>query len=107
MSLPSPVPRLPGAGAPPVNAQGTRRPRIRDLGPEDREVCLAVFDSNVSRYSRGFEREAFGAYLEDLPDPCLVVEDASGAVLAYGGFALAKGQRRAEELRLGAKPDGP
>lgn len=61
---------------------------IRPYRPGDREACLAVFDSNVPTYFGIHERPEFGAFLDDLPGPYLVLEDAGGGVGGCGGWAI-------------------
>ena len=56
----------------------------------DRDACLAVFDSNVPRYFRTAERADFGAFVEALPGPYLVLEDER-RIVACGGYALREG----------------
>lgn len=62
--------------------------RVRAYTPEDREACLAVFDSNVPEFFVEAEREEFAAFLDALPGPYLVIEDEAGAVVACGGYAV-------------------
>jgi len=59
---------------------------LRDYRESDREACLAIFDTNVPKYFAASERQDFAAFLDDLPGPYFVIEDAS-AVVACGGFA--------------------
>lgn len=61
---------------------------VRRYRPGDREACLAVFDSNVPTYFSPHERDEFRAFLDDLPGPYLVLEDAGGRVGGCGGWAL-------------------
>jgi len=70
--------------------------RVRDYTREDREACLAVFDGNVPEFFVPAEREAFAAFLDDLPGPYLVVEDEDGRVVACGGYAVTPGTRTAD-----------
>lgn len=60
--------------------------RIRSWRPEDREACLALFDSNVPTFFREWERREFAGFLDRLPGPYFVLE-AEGAVVACGGVA--------------------
>ncbi len=60
--------------------------RVRDYGGADRAACLAIFDTNVPKYFAAHERRDFISFLDKLPGPYLVIEDA-GTVVACGGFA--------------------
>lgn len=71
--------------------RGEGKPVVRDFTPADREGCLAVFDSNVPAFFVPEEREAFEAFLSDLPGPYLVLEDEGGRVVACGGYAAEPG----------------
>lgn len=75
-----------------------RRSRVhaRSYTYEDRDKCLAVFDSNVPGYFIDAEREAFAAFLDELPGPYLVLVDESGDVLACGGYAVEAGTATAD-----------
>lgn len=70
--------------------------RVREYTPADREACLAVFDSNVPAYFVTAEREAFAAFLDDLPGPYLVIEDEGGAIVGCGGYAVVAETRTAD-----------
>lgn len=59
---------------------------LRLYTPSDREACMAVFQSNVGNSFIESEREQFESFLDALPGPYYVVEDA-GQVVACGGFA--------------------
>ena len=61
---------------------------IRAYSDADRGDCLAVFDSNVPHDFRDGERAEFAEFLDDLPGPYLVAEDAGGRIVACGGWAL-------------------
>ena len=61
---------------------------IRDFVPDDVDACLDVFDSNVPDFFRTEERSDFGAFLDALPGPYLVITDPVGQVVACGGYAL-------------------
>lgn len=62
----------------------------------DRPSCFDVFDSNVPQYFTESERNEFATFLDSLPGPYLVVEDALGAVVACGGHARADDPGRAD-----------
>jgi ribosomal protein S18 acetylase RimI-like enzyme len=70
--------------------------RVRDYTAADRGACLAVFDSNVPDHFVPPEREAFAAFLDDLPGPYLVVEDQTGAIVGCGGYAIVPETRTAD-----------
>ena len=59
---------------------------VRAWRPDDRAQCLALFDGNVPDYFAPRERADFIAFLDDLRGPYLVIEDATGNVVASGGF---------------------
>jgi ribosomal protein S18 acetylase RimI-like enzyme len=61
---------------------------IRTFTPADKDACLAVFDSNRPTFFSAEERLLFSAFLERLPGPFLVLEDAAGQVVACGGYAV-------------------
>ncbi|HYH79188.1 MAG TPA: GNAT family N-acetyltransferase [Longimicrobium sp.] len=61
---------------------------VRDYTPDDRDACLAVFDSNVPDFFIAPEREDFAAFLDALPGPYLVVVDDDGCIVACGGHAV-------------------
>lgn len=65
--------------------------RIRDYLPTDRAACLGVFDSNVPTSFLPAERPEFEAFLDALPGPYLVIEDADGMIVACGGYAVTPG----------------
>ena len=69
--------------------------RVRDYTSDDRDACLAVFDSNVPRFFVPREREEFAAFLDALPGPYFVVEDDTGAVVGCGGYAVEPGTKDA------------
>lgn len=59
---------------------------IRPFDPEDRDACLALFDSNVPEFFAPHERAEFGTWLHD-PGEYFVLEDG-GRVMACGGVWL-------------------
>ena len=59
---------------------------IRPFVPEDRDACLALFDSNLPRFFAPHERAEFGTWLHD-PGEYFVLEDG-GQVVACGGVWL-------------------
>lgn len=61
--------------------------RIRPYRPSDREACLALFDGNVPGSFTPEERPMFAGFIDAPPGPYLVVEEASGRVVACGGLA--------------------
>ena len=69
---------------------------IRDYRPGDRDACLGIFDGNVPRFFVPAERAEFATFLDDLPGPYLVIEDARGRVIGCGGYALAPDRRSAD-----------
>lgn len=66
----------------------TRSPPMRPYAPEDREACLALFDSNVPDFFRPQEREEYVAWLDNPGGPVVVLLDDVGGILAAGGVAL-------------------
>ena len=62
--------------------------------PENREACLALFDSNMGKYFAPNERQQYCDWLAKLPiknSPYYVVLD-DGMVVGAGGIALDKGK---------------
>ncbi|MGH7446294.1 MAG: GNAT family N-acetyltransferase [Longimicrobiales bacterium] len=70
--------------------------RARTYSPDDRQACLAVFDTNVPGSFVAAEREQFEEFLDELPGPYLVLEDETGRVTACGGYAIAPGSTTAD-----------
>ncbi|RJF93926.1 GNAT family N-acetyltransferase [Sphingomonas cavernae] len=68
---------------------------IRGYRAEDRAMCLTLFDGNVPEYFHVSERADFEAFLDDLPERYLVVEDR-GTIVGCGGFAIIPEKRLAE-----------
>lgn len=65
---------------------------LRPWTSADREPTLAVFDSNMPRYFKPFERPLYEEYLASLPRedmPYFVLEQA-GVVVGAGGVALSE-----------------
>lgn len=62
-------------------------PGVRPYLPADRDACLNLFDSNVPEFFAATERRDFIAFLDDLPGPYYVLEDAAGMMVACGGYA--------------------
>lgn len=62
----------------------------------DRDTCIAVFESNVPEYFTVEERADFTSFLDALPGPYLVVEDAMSTVVACGGHATGETPERAD-----------
>jgi len=60
-------------------------PRIRPYVANDREACLAIFDSNTPDFFGTSERELFVSFLDKRPSRYYVVEDERG-VVACGGW---------------------
>lgn len=69
---------------------------FKEYGPGDLDGCLAVFDTNVPGFFRLEERDGFLSFLAELPGPYLVLPDASGQVLACGGYAVNLADRTAD-----------
>lgn len=69
--------------------------RVRTFSRSDKDACLAVFDSNRPTFFSAAERPQFSAFLDHLPGPYLVLEDASGRVVACGGYAVEAGAAQA------------
>lgn len=59
---------------------------FRPYSPDDRQECLAVYDSNVPEYFTVDGRPEYESFLGRLPGPYFVIEQ-SGAIVACGGFA--------------------
>lgn len=70
--------------------------RVRAYAPDDRSRCLAIFDGNVPSSFTPAERPAFERFLDELPGPYLLIEDASGDLIACGGYAVVSTAPRAD-----------
>ncbi len=64
---------------------------IRAYRPDDRDACLAIFDSNTPDYFRPEERAEFAAFLEN-PRCSYVVMEHEGAIVGCGGFHVRSGE---------------
>jgi len=62
--------------------------KFRPYKASDKEACLRVFESNTPKYFLASEREKFSAYLDEIPNDYLLVEDEGGKVIAGGGYLL-------------------
>lgn len=60
---------------------------VRPYQPADRDACLDLFDSNVPGFFAANERSDFIAFLDDLPGPYFILEDAAGMIVGCGGYA--------------------
>lgn len=69
---------------------------FREYRESDRELCLAVFDSNVPQYFTDEERDLFDAFLQDLPGPYFVMDGGDGRAAACGGYAIEAEDSRAD-----------
>jgi ribosomal protein S18 acetylase RimI-like enzyme len=70
--------------------------RVRPYTPADLDGCLAIFETNVPRYFISKERDAFRAFLEELPGPYIVLEDEQSRIVACGGHAMSDEPGRAD-----------
>lgn len=68
----------------------------REYRPEDVRQVLRVFDSNVPEFFVSSERQAFEAFLAELPGPYFVIEQPPGEIVACGGYAIVPEERRAD-----------
>jgi hypothetical protein len=59
---------------------------IRPYSRADKDACLAIFDSNLPQYFTPSGRSLLKRFLDNLPGPFQVLEDAEGTVLACGGY---------------------
>lgn len=66
-----------------------RNLHLRDWRADDRDIGLALFDSNTPRFFAESERQDFIDFIDDLPGPYFVLEDADGRALGCGGYATA------------------
>lgn len=64
---------------------------VRRYRPEDRAACLALFDSNTPSSFLPEERAQFTEFIDRMPGPYLVAEDAAGHLVACGGLATRDG----------------
>jgi L-amino acid N-acyltransferase YncA len=80
-------------------------PTLRSYRETDREACLALFDSNVPRFFAADERGAYAAFLDRLPGPYYVIEDA-GRVIAGGGTSRHRSEPDAAILCWGMVEGG-
>lgn len=60
-------------------------PTVR-LYAEDREACLAIFNTNVPKFFAPSEREQFAAFLDVLPGPYFVCEHGT-ELIGCAGYA--------------------
>ena len=68
----------------------------REYRPGDLRQVLRVFDSNVPEFFVPGERQAFEAFLAELPGPYFVIEQPPGDIVACGGYAIVPEERRAD-----------
>lgn len=62
---------------------------VRPYGPDDREECLAIFDSNVSRFFDPSEREEFARFLDGyIASSVYLVIERDDTIMGCGGFAF-------------------
>lgn len=57
---------------------------VRAYGPEDQEVCLQMFQSNVPHFFTAEEVDDYRKYLTDLTEPYFVIE-CGQELMACGG----------------------
>lgn len=69
-------------------------PHIRPYSPQDREGCLAIFDSNCPEFMHPDERAEFEAWLE-APNGSYLVLEVEREIVGCGGFVV-----EAEDERL-------
>lgn len=74
-----------------VSMERTLPAILRPWRPEDLAAGLDLFDSNTPRFFAPDERRDFIAFVEDLPGPYFMLEDAAGQPLGCGGFGRAEG----------------
>ena len=60
---------------------------FRPWRPADRDIGLALFDSNVPKYFAEQERKDFIELIDELPGPYFVMTDADGTPVGCGGYA--------------------
>jgi ribosomal protein S18 acetylase RimI-like enzyme len=61
--------------------------KIRSYKVRDRDACLLILDGNTPQFFIPKDRADFANFLDALPGPYYVVEQA-GAVVACGGWAM-------------------
>lgn len=61
--------------------------RLRPWAAQDRELGLALFDSNTPRYFAEIEKADFLGFVDDPPGPYFVLESVDGEALGCGGYA--------------------
>jgi len=61
---------------------------VEDYAPDDRDGCLAVFQTNLPVFFTPDELGLYQSFLNALPGPYLVVRDPDHGVVACGGYAL-------------------
>jgi N-acetylglutamate synthase-like GNAT family acetyltransferase len=64
---------------------------VRCYRSEDRAACQALFDSNVPTSFLPEERSMFLEFLDRLPGPYIVLEDAAGRIVSCGGLTSRDG----------------
>ncbi|MFK7821345.1 MAG: N-acetyltransferase family protein [Planctomycetaceae bacterium] len=62
--------------------------QIREYSPDDRETCLAIFDTNRPKYFAEHEREEFAGWLDKTDRPSYSVLELTNEVVACGGIYL-------------------
>ncbi|HVJ93647.1 MAG TPA: GNAT family N-acetyltransferase [Labilithrix sp.] len=69
---------------------------LRPYRPDDREACLALFDSNVPTFFASFEKDGFVTFIDELAEEGIeyvAVQDGE-RIVACGGVALRAGEAR-------------
>lgn len=80
-----------GSGTMTIQMQRSLAATLRPWRPGDRDLGLALFDSNVPRFFAPQERQDFTDFIDALPGPYFVLEDAAGQAVGCGGYAAAEG----------------
>lgn len=67
--------------------EGASAVNFRPWRAADRDIGLALFDSNVPKYFAKQERQDFLDHIDELPGPYFLVMDADGKPVGCGGYA--------------------
>ena len=60
------------------------KPTFRPYTPADKDLCLAIFDSNIPTYFAETERTGYEAFLDAPTGPYFILEQGSNAVGCAG-----------------------
>ena len=70
--------------------------RAREYEPDDFEMCMELFETNVPEFFTPAERVEFASFLRALPGPYLVLLDDTGRAVGCGGYAVSEAEGSAD-----------